>query len=86
MSKTPRTDALIPSQSFVDQTRLFDREWFIPLLDHARQLERELAAETSRRKAAEAALLDVSPFFSAKAYRAWLDNHAAAIALAKEPA
>jgi hypothetical protein len=41
--ETPRTDALIPSQSFVDQTRLFDREWFIPLLDLARQLERELA-------------------------------------------
>jgi hypothetical protein len=41
---TPRTDALIPSQSFVDETRLFDREWFVPLLDHARSLERSLAA------------------------------------------
>lgn len=31
------------SQSFVDETRLFDRCHFIPLLEHARQLERENA-------------------------------------------
>ena len=42
ISKTPETDALIPSQTFVDQTRLFDREYFIPLLDKSRSLETRL--------------------------------------------
>jgi hypothetical protein len=53
---TPRTDALIPSQSFVDETRLFDREWFVPLLEHARSLERALAA--AERDAARLNALD----------------------------
>lgn len=42
MSDTPRTDAVLPSQSFIDETRLFDRHYYLPLIEHARQLEREL--------------------------------------------
>ena len=41
---TPKTDALIVSQSFVDETRLFDRCHYIPLLDLARALERSNAS------------------------------------------
>lgn len=52
-TETPRTDALIPSQSFVDQTRLFDREWFCPLLDLSRTLERENAALREKLEQAE---------------------------------
>lgn len=40
---TPRTDGVLPSQSFIDETRLFDRHYYLPLIDLARQLERELA-------------------------------------------
>lgn len=45
MSDTPRTDGVLPSQSFIDETRLFDRHYYLPLIEHARQLERDLATE-----------------------------------------
>jgi hypothetical protein len=38
---TPITDALVPSESFIRETRLFDRSYYLPLLDHARDLERQ---------------------------------------------
>lgn len=44
---TPRTDLMIVSQSFVDETRMFDRHYYVLLLEHARQLERELFAAKS---------------------------------------
>lgn len=43
-NETPRTDGVLPSQSFIDETRLFDRHYYLPLIELARNLERELAA------------------------------------------
>ena len=47
---TPETDAIVPSASFIRETRLFDMSYYLPLLDHARSLELRLREETAWRE------------------------------------
>lgn len=55
-TKTPRTDAVALDDIIVKQSRLLGADRYAELLDHARQLETELAAEQQARVAAEIAL------------------------------